>query len=130
MITASLIFAALAAALHVYIFYMESIAWTSKRVRATFGTTEAEAAATREMAFNQGFYNLFLAIITGIGIVCVLIGELGAGTALVFAGTGSMLAAALVLWVTSPDKRRAAATQGLFPLLSVLLLVGGMLLEG
>ncbi|MGH3560164.1 MAG: DUF1304 family protein, partial [Mycobacterium sp.] len=39
MITAGLLFAALAGVLHVYIFTMESLTWTSARTRATFGTT-------------------------------------------------------------------------------------------
>src|SRR4051812_32871323 len=43
MITAALIFAGLAALLHVYIFVMESLTWTSARTRATFGTTPEEA---------------------------------------------------------------------------------------
>ena len=68
MIVAGLIFAALAALLHVYIFTMESLTWTSARTRATFGTTAEEAETTKLLAFNQGFYNLFLAIVSGIGI--------------------------------------------------------------
>jgi putative membrane protein len=62
MITAAMIFAGLAALLHVYIFVMESLTWTSARTRATFGTTQEEAETTKLLAFNQGFYNLFLAI--------------------------------------------------------------------
>ncbi|MBB5511754.1 hypothetical protein HD598_000441 [Neomicrococcus aestuarii] len=45
------------------------MAWTKPKIRATFGISEAEALATKEMAFNQGFYNLFLAIVTVTGIV-------------------------------------------------------------
>ena len=45
------------------------------------------------------------------------------GAALVFAGVGSMLAAAVVLLASSPDKARAAVTQGTFPLIAVALLV-------
>lgn len=126
MITAGLILAGLAALLHVYIFYLESVAWTSRRVRAVFGTTEAQAQATREMAFNQGFYNLFLAIVTGVGIALHLAGRGAAGAALVFAGIGSMAAAALVLLLSSPDKKRAAFTQGVLPLLAVIALVIGL----
>ena len=118
MVTAGLIFAGLAAVLHVYIWVMESLTWTSPRTRATFGITEEEALATKELAFNQGFYNLFLAIITVTGIV---IGD-GIGLALIFACTGSMLAAAAVLLASSPDKARAAITQGIFPLVAVVLL--------
>ncbi|MFD6134699.1 DUF1304 domain-containing protein [Isoptericola sp. NPDC060257] len=130
MVVAGLVLAGIAAALHVFIFWLESVAWTTPRARATFGTTEQEAAATRELAFNQGFYNLFLAVVTAIGIVLVALGSTvgttGAGAALVLAGTGSMLAAALVLFLSSPDKRRAAVTQGAAPLLAVVALVVGL----
>jgi putative membrane protein len=122
MITAGLVLASLAALLHVYIFVMESLTWTSPRTRATFGMTAQEAEATKEMAFNQGFYNLFLAIVAGVGIAAVLTGHSAVGAALVLAGVGSMLAAALVLLVSSPDKARAAITQGVFPLIAVLLI--------
>ncbi|NKZ09612.1 DUF1304 domain-containing protein [Mycolicibacterium septicum DSM 44393] len=127
MVIAGLVFAALAAALHVYIFVMESLTWTSPRTRATFGISEEEAQATKELAFNQGFYNLFLAIVTVIGIVAVGLGHNGVGLALVFAGAGSMLAAAAVLLTSSPDKARAAITQGAFPLIAVVLLVVALL---
>jgi putative membrane protein len=122
MITAGLVIASLAALLHVYIFVMESLTWTSPRTRATFGLSAQQAEATKEMAFNQGFYNLFLAIVSGVGIGAVLTGHGAVGTALVLAGVGSMLAAALVLLVSSPDKARAAITQGVFPLISILLI--------
>ncbi|ALI26617.1 hypothetical protein XA26_27820 [Mycolicibacterium fortuitum] len=127
MVIAGLVFAALAAALHVYIFVMESLTWTSARTRATFGISEQEAQATKELAFNQGFYNLFLAIVTVIGIVAVGLGHNAVGAALVFAGAGSMLAAAVVLLTSSPDKARAAITQGAFPLIAVVLLAIGLL---
>jgi putative membrane protein len=122
MLTAGLIFAALAALLHVYIFVMESLTWTSPRTRATFGTTPEEAETTKLLAFNQGFYNLFLAVVSTIGIVGVCLGHTAVGVALVFAGVGSMLAAAVVLLASSPDKARAAVTQGAFPLIAVVLL--------
>lgn len=127
MLTAGLIVAALAALLHVYIFVMESLTWTSPRTRAAFGITEAEAEATRELAFNQGFYNLFLAIVAGVGIALTVSGHTGVGAALVFAGVGSMLAAATVLLLSSPDKARAAITQGALPLVAVVLVVVGLL---
>lgn len=127
MVIAGLIVAALAALLHVYIFVMESFTWTSPRTRAVFGTTAEEAETTRLLAFNQGFYNLFLAIVTACGIVAVLLGARAVGAALVFAGIGSMLAAAVVLIAAAPDKARAAVTQGALPLVAVLLLVVGLI---
>jgi putative membrane protein len=128
--TLAIILAALAAGVHVFIFYLESIAWESPQARATFGiTSDAEARHTKPLAFNQGFYNLFLAIVTVIGIVWVVAGENAApGHALVLAGTGSMLAAALVLFLSAPDKRPAALKQGTLPLLAVVLLGVGLAL--
>ncbi|TWX38742.1 DUF1304 domain-containing protein [Frigoribacterium sp. ACAM 257] len=127
----ALVAASLAALLHVYIFVMESVLWTTPRVRATFGiTSDAQAEHTKPLALNQGFYNLFLAIVTIVGAVLVVAGGAGpapeaspAGLALLLAGTGSMLAAALVLAVTDRSKARAAATQGLFPLVTLLTLL-------
>ena len=127
MITAGLVFAGLAGLLHVYIFTMESLTWTSPRTRATFGTTAEEAETTKLLAFNQGFYNLFLAIVTGIGIAAVALGHNAVGAALVFAGVGSMASAAVVLLASSPDKARAAVTQGTFPVIAVVLLVIGLI---
>lgn len=126
MITAGLLFAGLAALLHVYIFVLESFTWTTARTRAVFGTTAEEAQTTKMLAFNQGFYNLFLAIVTAVGIVLVVLGHRSVGAALVLAGVGSMLAAALVLVGSSPDKVRAAVTQGAFPLVAVVLLAVGL----
>jgi putative membrane protein len=125
MITAGLVFAALAALLHVYIFVMESLTWTSPRTRATFGTTAEEAETTKLLAFNQGFYNLFLAVLSGIGIAAVVMGHNAVGAALIFAGVGSMAAAAVVLLLSSRDKARAAVTQGTFPIVAIVLLLLG-----
>jgi putative membrane protein len=121
MVVAGLVFATLAALLHVYIFVMESLTWTSARTRATFGTTPETAETTKELAFNQGFYNLFLAIMTVVGVVIGGFGHHSAALALIFAGTGSMLAAAVVLLASSPDKARAAIIQGTFPLIAIVL---------
>jgi putative membrane protein len=126
MITAALIFAGLAALLHVYIFTMESLTWTSPRTRGTFGTTAEEAETTKLLAFNQGFYNLFLAIVAGIGIAGVALGHEAVGAALIFAGVGSMAAAAVVLLLSAPDKARAALTQGTFPAIAIVLLALGL----
>ena len=126
MLTAGLVFAVLAALLHVYIFTMESLTWTSARTRATFGTTAEEAETTKLLAFNQGFYNLFLAIVTGLGIPPVVMGDTAVGVALVFAGVGSMAAAAVVLRLSAPDRARAALIQGTFPVIAIVLLVLGL----
>ncbi|OIJ28262.1 hypothetical protein UG56_003520 [Nocardioides luteus] len=127
MVVVALVLAGLAALVHVYIFVMESLTWTSAKTRAVFGTSAEEAEATKELAYNQGFYNLFLAIVTAVGIVLVAAGSEAAGAALVFAGAGSVAAAATVLLVASPDKRGAALKQGVVPLLAVVALLVGLL---
>lgn len=88
MAVAALVFAALAALVHVYIWVLESMLWTAPRTRAVFGTSEEEAAATKLLALNQGFYNLFLAVVTTVGIVAFAMCSTAVGAALVFAGTG------------------------------------------
>ena len=124
----ALITAGLAALLHVYIFVMESVLWTTPRVRATFGvTSDAQAEHTRPLAFNQGFYNLFLAVVTAVGVVLVAASPTrspsSAGTALLVAGAGSMLAAALVLVLSDRSKARAATLQGTLPLVALVALL-------
>lgn len=126
MIIAGLVFAALAGLLHVYIFWLESVAWTGERARGTFGTSVDEAQATKSMAFNQGFYNLFLAIAAILGIILFAVGNTAVGATLVFVGTGSMIAAALVLLLSDRSKTRAALTQMAFAVIAVILLAIGL----
>jgi putative membrane protein len=125
-IATGLVLAGLAALVHVYIFVLESVLWTSDRARATFGTTREEAEATRALAFNQGFYNLFLAITVVVGIVVVAAGHTAVGAALVLTGAGSMVAAGLVLMLSDRTKTSAALKQAVLPLLGVVALVVGL----
>ena len=127
MLTVALVLASLAAAIHVYIFWLESFAWTSPRGRATFGTTAEQAQTTRELAFNQGFYNLFLAVVTAAGIVAAALGHHGVGAALLIAGCGSMVAAGVVLLASSPSKARAALVQLTAPALALIALAIALL---
>ncbi|MEV0059843.1 DUF1304 domain-containing protein [Nocardia sp. NPDC050718] len=123
MTAVALVFVGIAVLLHGYIFVMESLQWTTPRTRATFGITAEQAEATREMAFNQGFYNLFLAIVAAVGMGFTAFGDAGIGLALVLAGAGSMVAAGVVLLVSSPDKARAALIQLVPPLIGCAALV-------
>lgn len=127
MLLVGMIAAFLAAALHVFIFHIESFAWTT-RALSVFGMDRESAEATKEMAFNQGFYNFFLAIEAFAGIAIYYLASRPVGLTLALFGTGSMLAAALLLFVTSPDKRSAAIKQGFLPLLALVTLAAGALL--
>lgn len=128
MVVAGLVLAAVAAVLHVFIFYLESIVWEGDQARAIFGTTTQEAQVTKSLAFNQGFYNLFLAVLAILGIVVVAAGQQAVGLTLTLAGVGSMAAAAVVLFVSSQSHRRAALRQGMLPILAVAVLTVGILM--
>lgn len=128
MVVTGLVLGTLAAIIHVYIFLMESVWWTTPRVRATFGTSESEAKATKELAFNQGFYNLFLGIAVLLGVVLYLAGQPVISATLVLTGAGSMMLAATVLLLSSPQKKSAALKQGVLPLLAVIFMILGLAL--
>jgi putative membrane protein len=127
MILASLLFAFIAAALHVYIFTMESLTWTRPATWKRFGlASQADAETTKPLAYNLGFYNLFLAAGAFIGVGCVAFAPQGSlqpvvGWTLIFSCCGSMLLAATVLALSGQKYLRAAAVQGSTPLLAVVL---------
>ncbi|WP_026556299.1 DUF1304 domain-containing protein [Arthrobacter sp. 35W] len=128
MLIAASVFAALAALVHVYIFVLESLRWTAPSTRKTFGTSEADALATKDLAFNQGFYNLFLGVVAVAGIIALAAGAKSVGAALILAGAGSMVLAGLVLLISSPSKARAALVQLAFPAIAVVLTILGLAL--
>ena len=115
-------FTVLAALLHVYIWVLESFRWNEPSTRRAFGVSEEDARVLAPMAYNQGFYNLFLAVITFVGLA-LLRSEHWVGSALALAGTGSMLAAAIVLLAHDRSKARPALIQGTLPALAVLFLL-------
>lgn len=118
-----LFFAAAAAAFHVFIFSLESLRWTEPATRKIFGVaSEKDAVTTKPLAFNQGFYNLFLALTTLVGIALLLAGLSTVGLTLIFAGTAMMLAAALVLVLSNVKMAKSAALQGTLPLLAIVVL--------
>ncbi len=116
------IFVALAAVLHVYIFLMESVLWTRPATWKRFGVaSQADADTTRPMAYNQGFYNLFLGIGAAIGLVLFFGGQPEAGKALVLFTTAAMVGAATVLTTTGSGYLRPALIQGTLPLIGFVL---------
>lgn len=122
MLIVACVFAGLAALVHVYIFVLESLRWEDPATRKTFGTTEETGQRSGRSSYNQGSYNLFLAIGTGVGIVLVSSGRDPALALLLF-GLGSMVAAATVLITSDGSKARAAVVQALFPGLALLSLL-------
>jgi putative membrane protein len=121
--TIALIAAGLAALLHIGFFYLESIAFTQPATYRRFLVPgDAEAQTIKPWAYNQGWYNLFLALGSIAGIVTWAGGHHGEARALVALACGSMLGAALVLIASDRRMARPAAIQGLFPLIALALL--------
>jgi putative membrane protein len=117
------IFVGIASLLHVVIFVLESVLWSRPQVFKRFGLhSAAEAETVRPMAFNQGFYNLFLAI-AGLAGLAVLPSSRAIGLTLCLVAVGSMLLAAIVLISSSPKLARSAFIQGTAPLVAVILIL-------
>jgi len=117
----ALILIGISALIHVYIFALESVLWGRASTNKTFGMTAEGAAQNRLFAFNQGFYNLFLAIGAGAGIALEWAGKRDAGVALMAFSCLCMLAAAVVL-IFSAKLLKPAVVQGLPPLLGLVAL--------
>jgi putative membrane protein len=116
--------AALAALIHVYFFVLESMWFGRPTVYRRFGlATDEEAETVRSFAYNQGWYNLFLAVGVVVGIVLAVVGDPVSGRAITLFACGSMIAAGLVLVVHDPSFLRAAMIQALPPVAAVLAVV-------
>lgn len=111
--------AAIAAALHVVFFFMESVSF--RRVHRRFGVAPGDVEAVRPWAFNQGFYNLFLAlgVFAGLAALHADVGlSAGAARAAVLLPCACMFGAGLVLVATDRKLAAAAAAQALPPLVA------------
>ncbi len=113
--------AVLAGAVHVMFFFVESLWWTTPKVRERFRQTPEQAAQTQVLAFNQGFYNLFLAIGTFAGLALGFAGQPHLGLMLVAWNCLTMVAAGIVLASSAPEMRRGAMVQIAPPLLFLVL---------
>jgi len=127
LVIAGTVFAAIAALIHVYIFVLESVQWSNEATRRVFGVRSAEdAELMRPLAFNQGFYNLFLALGTVTGLVLIAASGIPqAGFGIAIFALLSMVLAAVVLLSSNPKMARAGLLQGLAPLIGVALLIAG-----
>lgn len=122
------VFAAIAALIHVYIFVLESVSWTKESTRKVFGIRSAEdAELMKPLAYNQGFYNLFLALGVVAGLIMIAaIGAPQAGFAVTIFALLSMVLAAVVLVTSNPKAARSALIQGAAPLLGLVFLILGL----
>lgn len=116
----ALFFAGFAAFVHYYVFALESLLWGKPRTRKVFVMDEITSKANELMAFNQGFYNLFLALGATVGLL-LYNGEFATvGKTLVIFTMSSMVGASLVLIYSEPKLVKPAAVQGIPPFLAIL----------
>ena len=115
---------AAAAIVHLAFFAMESMLWSASGVWRRFGfRNQRDADVVRPMAYNQGFYNLFLAggAVVGLVLYWTTLRQVGFGL-IFFCGT-CMVLASFVLVTTGRRFWRAALLQGALPLIALVLFV-------
>jgi putative membrane protein len=107
------------ALIHVWIMYLEMVLWSRPKGLKIFRMTPQKAADTKNLAFNQGLYNGFLALalIWGIvvadaqmqsyGLVCVMFAGIGGaitiGKKILFIQTIPAVLALIVFWYFHPS---------------------------
>lgn len=113
--------AAVAGVIHLYIFSLESLFWGRPKTNRVFGLSAEKAEQNRLLAFNQGFYNLFLGVGAFGGVAFGL--DSVVGKTLAEYSLLSMLAAAIVLIFSNRKLLRAALVQGLPALMGLVFLI-------
>lgn len=123
----TVVFASVAAIIHVLIFAMESVLWAKPKVWRRFGLkSQSDADVVEPMAFNQGFYNLFLALAAVLGLLLLGWGNPIAGKWVLLVALASMVLASIVLLITNRRMWRAAMIQGATPLLGIVVLLSAV----
>ena len=105
---------------HVAAFVMESLLFHRPRIqRMLLGRTET-SPGVRLWAFNQGFYNLFLAVGVLAGVVIWLSDRSTVGRTLIVFSCGAMALAGLVLFVSDRRLWRGALGQSIPSAIAVI----------
>ena len=113
--------AVVAALVHAWFFVLESLWFMRPSVWRRFGLdSDEEARIVRSFAYNQGFYNLFLAAGVAIALALVATGDTVSARAILLFACGSMVAAGVVLFLYDRRFLRAAAIQVVPPLVAIL----------
>ena len=116
--TIAQIFIALAGVFHLAVFALESLLFKQPSTYQRFLIrTEADAEIVRPWAFNQGFYNLFLAL----GALGGLVFGGDEGHAIALFAAACMAGAGLVLIASDRRMARSAALQAGPPIIGLVL---------
>ncbi|WUJ73684.1 DUF1304 domain-containing protein [Kribbella soli] len=112
------VFVVIAGVFHLLVFAMESLLFRKPSTYRRFLVKDdTEMAAARPWAFNQGFYNLFLAV----GALGGLIWGGDKGHAIALFACACMAGAGVVLVASDRRMVRAAATQAVPPIVALVL---------
>ncbi|MER7251154.1 DUF1304 domain-containing protein [Kribbella sp. NPDC000426] len=112
------VFVVIAGVFHLFVFALESLLFRKPSTYRRFLVKDdTEMAAARPWAFNQGFYNLFLAI----GALGGLIWGGDTGHAIALFACACMAGAGVVLVASDRRMVRAAATQAVPPIVALVL---------
>jgi putative membrane protein len=113
--------AVLAGLVHAWFFVLESLWFERPNVAARFGLrTAEEISAVRPMAYNQGFYNLFLAAGIAGGLLLIGTGSAVPGRPIVLFSCACMVGAGVVLVTSNRHFAAGAALQALPPLVAIV----------
>lgn len=107
----SAIFMGITAILHILFFKLESIDFMKPETLKRFGLDEHSGEFVKTWAFNQGFYNLFLAIGLLYSIFLLFKGNVEKGVTLASFILLTIIGAGLVLYISVPAKFSAALIQ-------------------
>jgi putative membrane protein len=105
---------------HVVAFVLESFLFQRPSVQTFLLGKPEPAAGVRLWAFNQGFYNLFLAAGPVAGLIAHYAGHESVGRALVIYGCAFMAACGVVLFISDRRLWRSMIGQSGPPLIAVI----------
>jgi len=114
------IFAIIAGLVHVCAFVMESLLFRYPRVQRIFLGHDGVPPDVFMWAFNQGFYNLFLAAGAIGGVIAADAGHATVGRAVALFACACMVGAGIVLVVSDRKLWRGALGQAVPPLVALL----------
>jgi len=114
------VFGIIAVIFHVVAFVLESFLFRRTAVQVFLLGHPEPAPGVRLWAFNQGFYNLFLAAGPAAGLIAYHAGQVQVGRALVIYGCAFMAACGVVLFVSDRRLWRSMIGQSLPPLIAVI----------
>jgi putative membrane protein len=114
------IFAIVAALFHIATFVMESVLFGRPAVQRILVGRAEPAPGVRLWAFNQGFYNLFLAAGPVAGVIAAGMGHESIGRALVVYSCAFMAACGVILFISNPKLWRGTVAQSGPPLIALV----------